>query len=198
MFGKSKKTSPSANTRSSSASKGPVKWDVPVIFGIIFCLSIAELGFTVDSFIYLQRKHKWWSGKERARMGFLIFSSVRTIALAAVYIGFHCAIKYMHASLHTIFLVMSTILWIISGVFMHQMWGYVECANSGVANSVHDLKENIKGGLSECHEIKIIEILAWTIAGISIVATVPITLAALKKRKEQREMKKNGGTRSAV
>lgn len=53
----------------------------------MFILSIAELGFTVDSFIYLQRKHKWWSNTERARLAFLVFSAVRTIALSAVYVG---------------------------------------------------------------------------------------------------------------
>jgi len=53
----------------------------------MFILSIAELVLTLDSFIYLQRKHKWYNGTERARLAFLIFSAVRTIALAAVYAG---------------------------------------------------------------------------------------------------------------
>ena len=54
---------------------------------LMLILSVAELGFTLDSFIYLQRTHKWWSGTERARLAFLVFSAVRTIVLAAVYSG---------------------------------------------------------------------------------------------------------------
>ena len=68
----------------------------------MFVLSIAELGFTVDSFQYLQKTHTWASKSERARLAFLIFSSVRTIFLAAVYMGFHCAQKYFHSMFHTV------------------------------------------------------------------------------------------------
>ena len=57
------------------------------LFIIMMVLSVLELGFTLDSFIYLQRYHMWWSGTERARLAFLIFSAVRTIVLAAVYSG---------------------------------------------------------------------------------------------------------------
>ena len=146
----------------------------------MFILSIAELGFTVDSFIYLQRTHKWWSGTERARLGFLIFSAVRTIALSAAYIGFHKAQKWFHSVLHTVFLLLSTVFWIVSGVIIHQMWGYKECGGVG----------GFKGGLNECHEIKIIEILAWVIAGVSVVATVPVLVFALKRRRRQAEAKR--------
>ncbi|KAJ9621702.1 hypothetical protein H2203_007191 [Taxawa tesnikishii (nom. ined.)] len=145
----------------------------------MFILSIAELGFTVDSFIYLQRKHKWWSNTERARLAFLVFSAVRTIALSAVYVGFHWAQKWFHSMFHTIFLVLSTVFWVVSGVLIHQMWGYKQCGGVG----------GIKGGLNECHEIKIIEILAWVIAGVSVVATVPVLMNAMKRRKRQAEQK---------
>ena len=59
------------------------------------------------------------------------------------------------------------------------MWGYKECGGVGGLN----------GGLNECHEIKIIEILAWVIAGVSIVATVPVLMFALKRRRKQAEAK---------
>lgn len=59
------------------------------------------------------------------------------------------------------------------------MWGYKEC--NGI--------EHFKNGVSECHEIKIIEILAWVIAGISVVATVPVVMFALARRKRQAERK---------
>ena len=59
------------------------------------------------------------------------------------------------------------------------MWGYKECGGVG----------GFKGGLNECHEIKIIEIIAWVIAGISIVATVPVLMDALKRRKRQAQAK---------
>jgi hypothetical protein len=55
------------------------------------------------------------------------------------------------------------------------MLGYLECGGIGQA----------KGGLSECHELKIIEILSWVIAALSVVAAVPIIMRAVKRRKEQ-------------
>lgn len=73
---------------------------------------------------------------------------------------------------------------------MHQMWGYVECENSGIANDFGQFKSQIMGGLSECHEIKIIEILAWTIAAVSMAATVPVTMSAFKRKKREHERKK--------
>jgi hypothetical protein len=47
----------------------------------------------------------------------------------------------------------------------------------------------IRGGLTECHELKIIEIIAWVIAGVSVIATIPVVMNAMKRRKRQSEMK---------
>lgn len=81
---------------------------------------------------------------------------------------------------HTVFVVLSTIFWIVSGILIKHMWGYKECGGVG----------GIKGGLNECHEIKIIEILAWVIAGVSVLASIPVSMNALKRRKRQAEAKK--------
>jgi heme/copper-type cytochrome/quinol oxidase subunit 2 len=117
----------------------------------------------------------------------LIFSSVRTIALSAVWIGFHFAQKYFHSMFHTvskgrhesanlkIFLLLSTIFWIVSGVLIHQLWGYIECGGVG----------RLQGGLNECHELKIIEILAWVLAAVSILATVPVISNSMKRYKNK-------------
>jgi hypothetical protein len=86
-----------------------------------------------------------------------------------------------------IFLVLSTIFWIISGVLIHQMWGYVECENAGVVKSTEDLKSRVQGGLSLCHEIKIIEIVAWVIAGVNVLATIPVVMTWMKTRKAKHE-----------
>lgn len=86
---------------------------------------------------------------------------------------------------HQIFLVISTILWVVSGVLIHQMWGYVECANTGIASSYGEFKSQIEGGLSLCHEVKIIEIIAWTIAGFSVLATIPVVKIYLQRRKDR-------------
>jgi hypothetical protein len=75
-----------------------------------------------------------------------------------------------------IFLVLSTIFWIVSGVLIHQMWGVIDC-NQGVGN--------IRGGLTECHELKIIEIIAWVLAGVSILAAVPVVMNSIKRRKNK-------------
>lgn len=156
-------------------------------------------------------------------MGFLIFSCARTILLAAVYMGFHFALKHLHNMLHTVravtpgphsslpsrtasliqfapqvFLIVSTILWIISGVLIHQMWGYVECANEGVADDFGEFKSQIMGGLSECHEIKIIEILAWAIAAVSILATIPVVMTAMKRKKAEHGRTTRSGANHAV
>lgn len=174
MFGGTRASKPAKHTRSKSRSNGSPSWDVPFFFGIMFALSIAELFFTVDSFQYKQKTHTWDSKSERARLAFLIFSSVRTIFLSAVYCGFHCAQKYFHSMFHTIFLVLSTIFWIVSGVLIHSMWGVIIC-NQGVGR--------IKGGLTECHELKIIEIIAWVLAGVSVLATVPVVMNSIKRHK---------------
>lgn len=77
-----------------------------ILFGIIFALSVAELIFTIDAFIYLERKHKWWSSTERARMGFLIFSCARTIFLSAIYTVTHCKrVKNLMSTMHTVCIV---------------------------------------------------------------------------------------------
>lgn len=83
-------------------------------------------------------------------------------------------------NLSQVFLVISTILWIVSGVLIHQMWGIIIC-NQGVGN--------IRGGLTECHELKIIEIIAWVLAGVSILATIPVVMNAMKRRNRQAERK---------
>ncbi|KAG9241532.1 hypothetical protein BJ878DRAFT_545156 [Calycina marina] len=183
------KTNPQGHTivaKDGSARASPMKHFVTMLFLIIFALSVAELGFTVDSFIYLQRKHKWWSSTERARVGFLIFSCCRTIFLAATYSIGQCYSKKPFGILHTLFCVMSTILWVVSGVLIHQMWGYAECQNEGIADTFDEAEAQLKEGLSECHEIKIIEIIAWVIAAISVVASIPVVVLALKSRKEQK------------
>jgi hypothetical protein len=89
------------NTNARSKNAKPTT-DILVFFSIIFLLSIACLFFSVDSFQYLQKTHTWHSKTERYRLGFLIFSSARTIALSAVYLGFHCARKVFHSMFHTV------------------------------------------------------------------------------------------------
>ncbi|RDW65371.1 hypothetical protein BP5796_10063 [Coleophoma crateriformis] len=178
MFGRSKATT--SKSSSGNARRERPTLDVPIFFGIMFILSIAEMGFTIDSFQYLQKTHTWASGTEKARLAFLIFSSARTIALSAAYIGFHFAQRFFHTMLHTIFLVISTILWIVSGVLIRQMWGVINC-NQGIGG--------IKGGLTKCHELKIIEIIAWVLAVVSVVAAIPVVMNAMKRRKRQAERK---------
>lgn len=60
------------------------------------------------------------------------------------------------------------------------MWGIILC-RQGVGP--------IKGGLTECHELKIIEIIAWVLAGLSVIATIPVLMDASTKRKAQAERK---------
>jgi hypothetical protein len=60
------------------------------------------------------------------------------------------------------------------------MWGVILC-RQGVGG--------VKGGLTECHELKIIEIIAWVLAALSVIATIPVLMDASKKRKAQGERK---------
>jgi hypothetical protein len=82
--------------------------------------------------------------------------------------------------------VLSTIFWVISGVLIYQMWTYVECQNEGIATSFAQFKSQISGGLSLCHEIKTIEIIAWVLAGVSVLALIPAIMVYMKRRKEKR------------
>jgi len=162
--------------------------DIVIPFSILLALSIAELVLTLHAFQKFQRNKKWYSKTERWRLGFLIFSSARTICLSTVYIGFHCALKIFHSMFHTIFVLLSTVLWIISGVLIHSMWGTIIC-NQGIGG--------LKGGLTTCHEVKIIEIVAWVLAGVSVVATVPVVRNAVRRRSEGRRMKEGDGGRKS-
>jgi Zn-dependent membrane protease YugP len=71
-------------------------------------------------------------------------------------------------------LVISTILWIVSGVLIHSLWGVILC-RQGVGH--------IRGGLT------IIEIIAWVLAGLSVIATIPVLMDASKRKKQQAERK---------
>lgn len=176
MFGRSKIAPAEKTASGKNRNQSTPMWDVPFFFGIMFILSIAELGFTIDSFQWYQKTHTWPSRTEKARLAFLIFSAARTIALSAVYLGFHCARKFFHSMYHTVFLVLSTIFWIVSGVLIHSAWGTIFC-HQGVGG--------VKGGLTECHELKIIEIIAWVLAAVSILATIPVVMNAAKRREAQ-------------
>jgi hypothetical protein len=146
-------------------------------FGWLFLLAVLELGFTVDTFQYLQRKHRWQSKTQRQRISFLLFSSIRSVLLAAVYLGSYWANKWFKSLHHTIFLVLNTVFWIVGGVLVKQTLGVIECGGVG----------SPKGGLSECHELKIIEILAWIIAASSILITIPVVMSAMKRSKRKAE-----------
>lgn len=78
------------------------------------------------------------------------------------------------------------------------MWGYVECENSGIASSYSEFKSQIEGGLSLCHEIKTIEIIAWVIAGVSVLATIPVVKIYLQRRKDRMDRKQAGGKGQTV
>lgn len=74
-----------------------------ILFGVIFALAVAELIFTIDAFVYLEKMNKWWSTTERARMAFLIFSCARTIFLSAIYTVTHChKVKNLMNTMHTV------------------------------------------------------------------------------------------------
>lgn len=47
----------------------------------------------------------------------------------------------------------------------------------------------IMGGLTECHELKMIEIIAWVVAAVSVLATIPVLMNAGKRCKAQVERK---------
>lgn len=101
--------------------------------------------------------------------------------------------KQVRLTVFQIFLVISTILWVVSGVLIHQIWGYVECANAGVPDDFGQFKSQVEGGLSLCHEIKIIEIVAWCIAGVSVLATIPVVKIYLERRRNKSHRKQGGG-----
>lgn len=93
---------------------------------------------------------------------------------------------FLHHPDEQIFVVLSTIFWIVSGVLIHTLFGLIECGGVG----------RVAGGLSECHELKIIEWLSWALALVSVVASVPVLARAwsdwkMKKQRRANE-EKNG------
>ncbi|KAF9533735.1 hypothetical protein CPB83DRAFT_844455 [Crepidotus variabilis] len=187
MFRKRPDGEKQAAAHSGNSNRRRIAWDIPIFFGIIFALSIAELCFTIDAFIYLNKLHKWYSKTEKGRMGFLIFSCVRTIFLSGTYAAAHFFyVKNLMNTLHLIFLIMSAIFWVISGVLIYQMWSYMECNNAGIPTSFGQFKSLVSGGISLCHEIKTIEILAWVIAAVSVIATIPVIMTYMKMKRQKR------------
>ncbi len=94
--------------------------------------------------------------------------------------------------------MISTILWIASGVLIYQLWQYVECQNNGIPDNFDQFKSQVSGGLSLCHEIKIIEIIAWIIAALSVVAAIPVVKVYLELRREQPRTRRTRGHTSHV
>jgi hypothetical protein len=78
------------------------------------------------------------------------------------------------------------------------MWQYVECANEGIADNFQQFKSQVSGGLSLCHEIKIIEIIAWVIAVVSVLATIPVVMTVIKRKKNQKQSQAPRKTESTV
>lgn len=92
---------------------------------------------------------------------------------------------FLHCPNEQIFVVLSTIFWIVSGVLIHTLFGLIECGGVG----------RVAGGLSECHELKIIEWLSWAIALVSVIASFPVLARAWsdwKMKKQRRANEKSG------
>jgi hypothetical protein len=73
-------------------------------------------------------------------------------------------------------------------VLIHTLFGLIECGGVGTA----------KGGLNECHELKIIEILSWVLAAMSIISSVPVVMRALDERKDKMERKHHNEKGSGI
>jgi len=89
-----------------------------------------------------------------------------------------------------IFVILSAIFWVVSGVLVHQLYGLIECGGVKVDHANPLSAGNLK--LSECHELKVIEWIAWWLAGLSVITAVPVAYGWVHKRKEARERKHNG------
>jgi hypothetical protein len=76
-----------------------------------------------------------------------------------------------------IFVVLSAIFWVVSGVLIHTLFGLIECGGVGSAAN---------GKISECHELKIIEALSWALAALSVLAAIPVITRAVHEHKERR------------
>jgi hypothetical protein len=80
-----------------------------------------------------------------------------------------------HANNKQIFIIPSTIFRIVSSVLIHQVWCVI-IFNQGI--------DRIKWRMIEHHELRIIEILAWALAGIGVLATIPVVMNSTKRLKE--------------
>ena len=60
-----------------------------------------------------------------------------------------------------------------------------------MAVNTANAKSTATHGISECHELKIIEILSWILGALNIVITVPIVMGAMRKRKDRMRRRNN-------
>jgi hypothetical protein len=85
-----------------------------------------------------------------------------------------------------IFVVLSAIFWVVSGVLIHTLFGLIECGGVGSAAN---------GKISECHELKIIEAISWALAALSVLAAIPVVSRAVHEHKERRARTPAGAKR---
>lgn len=101
-FNRSSKDRNANGDKPRNSSRG-MAWQIPFFFCIIFALSVAEMCFTIDAFVYIEKKGKWWSTTEKSRMAFLIFSSARSILLSATYVAVNFfPMKNIMSTLHVV------------------------------------------------------------------------------------------------
>lgn len=70
------------------------------------------------------------------------------------------------------------------GVLIKTLFGLIECGGVKVSSQA---SQNLK--LSECHELKIIEWLAWALAIVAVITAVPVAFGWIHKRKEDHKRK---------
>lgn len=70
----------------------------------------------------------------------------------------------------------------------------MECSNAGLPGSFSEFQSQVEGGITLCHEIKTIEIIAWCIAGVSVIATVPVVKTWMDRRKNTRLSRGRGAS----
>ncbi|KAN0100114.1 hypothetical protein V8E55_000098 [Tylopilus felleus] len=139
----------------------------PIIFGSLIVFSIIELSISAFLVAQFNRHHNYFSTAERDRTAFLLFASIWTIVLSALYMVFFFAIPdnvLNSVGSHICFLLLTWIFWTAGAASITAtLGGGLNCVNQNV--------------FVYCGQLNALEGFAWL---IWIIVTFTITIVAIR------------------
>ncbi|KAL7415600.1 hypothetical protein BDY24DRAFT_433616 [Mrakia frigida] len=129
---------------------------LPLLFILLLIVSAVGLGFSAD-LVHKRREGEFpVVGAEKHRINYSLFCGVFGVTLSLVFLAVSFVSTVFHWLHHSIFVFANFVFWLADAIALHLLYkGVVRCGGIG------------SGGISTCHKIKTIEIVAWVNVGLS-------------------------------